>query len=258
MNQRRMITNGIFADEELSQLSLGARLLFIGMITNADDEGRLSINPKLLKAKVFPLDDDITSLEVHEFLEEIVQRLKSVVFYAVDGKTYAQFTKWSEYQTIRSDRKRDSKLPPPTTDNHLSTICQPTDNQNAASMRTDDGINEVNIKEVKGKEININAPSNDGGLENLINEQPSGGITQEFQYLGLQIFELTHAPADKKNECMRIAKIYNENHVMTALSFVKDYSGSISKWKMFVYKLNELHKAAKQKEKNARTLVPSE
>ena len=40
MARRRMIDPNFWESEDVSRLSLFARLLFIGMISNADDEGR--------------------------------------------------------------------------------------------------------------------------------------------------------------------------------------------------------------------------
>jgi hypothetical protein len=129
MNQRRMISNGIYFDEEFSQLSLGARMLFIGMVVNADDEGRLTGNAKFLKALIFPLDD-MTFDQVSAYLEEIAQSMKSVLFYEVDGKSYISFRKWEEFQTIRADRKRPSSVPVPEPIASLTkSILQPGDNQ---------------------------------------------------------------------------------------------------------------------------------
>lgn len=90
-------------------------------------------------------------------------------------------------------------------------------------------------------------PSDDGMVEDLLREDTrKPGITQKFQFLGLQIFEMTNAPPEKKSECMRIAKIYPEGRVMAALSFSRDYPQPNLKWKMFLWKLAELGKKDKK------------
>jgi len=140
MNQRRMINSGIWQDEEFANLSDSARLLFIGMFSIADDEGKLKANPLYLKASVFMYDQSKTESDVLELLNEISKQMKSVLIYQVDGKSYAKFLKWDQFQTIRADRKKPSQIPEPTN-------CQPIDNQVATNCQPI-----VSIKEGKGNE----------------------------------------------------------------------------------------------------------
>src|SRR5215470_18214671 len=57
MARTRTIKPGFFMNEELAELSCEARLLFIGLWTIADREGRLEDRPRKIKAAVFPYDD---------------------------------------------------------------------------------------------------------------------------------------------------------------------------------------------------------
>lgn len=240
-----MLSSGVYKDEDFSSLSLPARLLFIGMVTNADDDGRLSANPKILKSDIFPLDDEITSITVESLINEIAKSLKSVCFYEVDGKRYAAFLKWTDHQTIRADRKRDSTIPAPTI---TAASTQPNVNQVTTNPQPNVGIKEWNGSEGNIREVN-NAPSDDGEL--LENLQDTSGINYEFQVVGLDIFTKTKAPPEKRGECMRIAKVEKPGHIMSALSFVQDYSGNAPRFKMFCWKLNEIKKAAKLKAEKA-------
>lgn len=56
MARTRSIKPSFFTNEELSRLSPLARLLFIGLWTQADREGRLEDRPRRLKAMVLPYD----------------------------------------------------------------------------------------------------------------------------------------------------------------------------------------------------------
>lgn len=67
MARARNIKPGFFTNEELAECSLGARLLFIGLWTLADREGRLEDRPKRFKAALFPFD----SVEVEPLLIEL-------------------------------------------------------------------------------------------------------------------------------------------------------------------------------------------
>lgn len=74
MPRIRSIKPEFFINEELALLTPWARLLFIGLWTAADREGRMQDRPKRIKTQVFPYDDvDIeallSELERHEFIQ---------------------------------------------------------------------------------------------------------------------------------------------------------------------------------------------
>ena len=53
---RRMIDSKLWFNEKVAALPDAGRLLFIGIFSNADDDGRLGASPKYLKATIFPYD----------------------------------------------------------------------------------------------------------------------------------------------------------------------------------------------------------
>src|SRR5215510_177739 len=57
MGRTRSIKPSFFMNEELAELPCEARLLFVGLWTIADREGRLEDRPRKIKAAVFPYDD---------------------------------------------------------------------------------------------------------------------------------------------------------------------------------------------------------
>lgn len=57
MARRRMIVPEIWQSESFAQLSILAKLVFIGLFSNADDEGRGIANPVYIKSILFPYDD---------------------------------------------------------------------------------------------------------------------------------------------------------------------------------------------------------
>ena len=59
----RTVKPGFFKNEILADLPMSARLLFVGLWTLADCEGRLEDRPKRIKAEIFPYDNvDVTDL----------------------------------------------------------------------------------------------------------------------------------------------------------------------------------------------------
>ena len=108
MARRRMIDPNFWQSEDISRLSPFARLLFIGMISNADDEGRGRANINYLKSTIFPYDD-IRVAEVDKALSEISHNT-SVVVYEVAHSRYYAFTNWKKWQRV--DKPQDSIIPP--------------------------------------------------------------------------------------------------------------------------------------------------
>jgi len=106
-----MLDPNIWRNHKFGYLSTIARLLFIGMITLADDEGRLQALPRFLKASIFPYDDvkedDIISA-LQECLDtQLVQHYKNGLY------EYCVLFGWEEHQTIRRDLFKKSTIPEP-------------------------------------------------------------------------------------------------------------------------------------------------
>src|SRR5262245_4448792 len=57
MARARLLKPGFFTNEDLVELPPAARLLFAGLWTLADREGRLEDRPKRIKLAVLPYDD---------------------------------------------------------------------------------------------------------------------------------------------------------------------------------------------------------
>jgi hypothetical protein len=94
----------------VASLPLPVRLTFIGLWNFSDDEGRSVFEPRLLKAAVWPLDDEITAADVGSHLAALA-RVGLVSMYEVEGRQYVQVSSWSEHQKV--EKKRTSALPPP-------------------------------------------------------------------------------------------------------------------------------------------------
>lgn len=63
MSRIRSVHPGFFTDEDLVSVSMGARLLFIGLGVEADDKGIFEWKPLTIKMRIFPGDDaDIPAL----------------------------------------------------------------------------------------------------------------------------------------------------------------------------------------------------
>jgi hypothetical protein len=110
MARIRTIKPDFFTSLTIAELDWDERLTFIGLWTHCDDEGRCVADGRLLKAALWPLDDEVGPDQVEGHLESL-QRHGLVQVYEVDGRRYLQVTRWDEHQRI--NRPTASKLPPP-------------------------------------------------------------------------------------------------------------------------------------------------
>jgi len=105
----RSIKPEVWADERIGELSRDARLLFIGLITMADDEGRLRGLPAAILGHVFPWDADALK-RLPAWLAE-VETSGLIVRYEHEGRPYIAIPNFAHHQRI--DRPSASALPPP-------------------------------------------------------------------------------------------------------------------------------------------------
>lgn len=100
MARARNIKPGFFRNAELVELSFEARLLFIGLWTIADREGRLEDRPKQIKMELFPADNMDCDLLIGQLSE-----IGMLVRYEHDGKRYLQVVNFCKHQNPHKDEK---------------------------------------------------------------------------------------------------------------------------------------------------------
>lgn len=110
MARIRSVKPEYFTSMDICQLSIEARLAFIGLWTHADDEGRFVDEPRLIKAALFPLDDELDFAAVDGLLNELQRTERIIRYQSPDGKRFAAIRGWN-HQKI--DRRTPSKHPPP-------------------------------------------------------------------------------------------------------------------------------------------------
>lgn len=109
MSRIRTIKPEFFLDDELAELSALHRLLFVGLWTLADREGRLEDRPKRIRAQILPFDDGDTDAMLAD-----LARAGFVVRYEADGKRYLQVRNFTKHQRITgSEAESKSQIPAP-------------------------------------------------------------------------------------------------------------------------------------------------
>lgn len=109
MARKRMIDPAIWQSQDFSRLSMLAKLVFIGLFSNADDEGRGRATAAYVKSMVFPYDGKLRVTDIDKSLDEIAANM-SITFYTCDGNEYYSLDNWSKWQKV--DKPQPSKLPP--------------------------------------------------------------------------------------------------------------------------------------------------
>ena len=109
--RKRTIDPGIWADEDFCAVSQKARLLYLGLISQADDEGRLPGSPTELKHRLYPgAHDAITCEGVLSLLNELCA-VHLIAVYKAPQKSYVALRGWGKNQTM--SWATESKYPPP-------------------------------------------------------------------------------------------------------------------------------------------------
>lgn len=110
MARIRQFKPSFFTDDKVSKLSRDARLFFLGVLSEADDEGRLVDSPKRLAGVVFPFDDDVTPRKVAKWIDELVDQ-QMVLRYTHEGGGFLYVRKFKDHQKM--SHPTPSTLPPP-------------------------------------------------------------------------------------------------------------------------------------------------
>jgi len=92
----RLIHPAAATSLSLAKISLAAELLFWRMIPQADDQGRLPGDPKILKAITCPIREEIPLENIPVLLKELEEE-KLIICYAPNDET-VQIAKWWDYQ----------------------------------------------------------------------------------------------------------------------------------------------------------------
>lgn len=93
MARSRNIKPGFFVNEYLVELPFETRLLFAGLWTLADREGRLEDRPKKIKMAIFPADN----VDINQSLQQL-HDAGLIIRYVVGNKAYIEIRKFKQHQ----------------------------------------------------------------------------------------------------------------------------------------------------------------
>lgn len=95
----------------MASLRRDARLMLVGLISFADDEGRFLASSSAIAGYVFP-HDDLSPKTIRQWRDEIAE--KGVIrLYSNGLGEYGYFPKWSTHQRINRPTESIIPAPPP-------------------------------------------------------------------------------------------------------------------------------------------------
>jgi hypothetical protein len=93
MARIRTIKPDAFTSDSLAHVPRGVRWTFAGIWTYVDDSGRGRDDVRLIKAALYPLDDEVSLSVLADDLDQL-EKIGCLCRYEVDGKTYIHIPGW--------------------------------------------------------------------------------------------------------------------------------------------------------------------
>lgn len=142
MARSRNIKPGFFTNDELAECSPYARLLFAGLWTIADKEGRLDDRPKKVKALVLPFDN----VDCDDLLKQLHDR-KFIQRYQVDGAGFIQITNWKKHQNPHC-KEAPSEIPECCEHAEEPEVEPVKEDESTVQVQCDTGVNDQQVTEI--------------------------------------------------------------------------------------------------------------
>jgi len=165
MARARNIKPGFFMNEDLAETSFETRLLFIGLWTIADREGRLEDRPKRIKAGLFPFD----SVNVDSMLT-VLERLGFIQRYAAGGQAFIQIANFTKHQ-MPHHKEAASEIPPPAGQPAITRHAYDVSKELRAVVFQRDGMHCLKCGSEEGLTIDHVVPLARGGNNDVENLQ---------------------------------------------------------------------------------------
>lgn len=113
----RTIKPEFWQSEDLADVSDKAKLLAIGLLNMADDEGYLKSHPAIIRSQLFPFTDG--SLDIHGLISELSNARYLECLMGDDGKDYILVTNFTKHQKVNRPTPSKIKAGVKLTDNSL-------------------------------------------------------------------------------------------------------------------------------------------
>jgi hypothetical protein len=112
--RQRVIHPGIWSDPVFGSLSDAEQVLYIGLFSNADDEGRIMAGAAYLKSVIWP-HRDVSQRGVERIRDKVVSAFEQIELYSVKGVEYIAIKNFAAYQ--KPKYPTPSRIPAPEAKN---------------------------------------------------------------------------------------------------------------------------------------------
>ncbi len=148
---RRMLDSTILQNEKFASMPVMARMLVVGMVVTADDQGRGKAHPVFLRSQIFPYED-VPQVDIEQWLA-LAAKNETVLIYSVDGKDYYQFVNWWTYQSHQYAMPSQFPKPPGWSDRIRKSITK--GHIVTCNWITSDGTHSPDTCDEQGKLIQV-------------------------------------------------------------------------------------------------------
>jgi hypothetical protein len=242
-------------NDKLAGLDPLCRLLFIGLWTISDREGKLKDNPRRIKAEILPYDD----CDVDKFLDDL-HRAHFIIRYtaledsgtstvqAPEGheSAFILVRKFSRHQNPHKNEPR-SIIPDPPTDSKASSDL--SYNSGTSTVQAPEGHysnrEDIKVKDIKIKGLKVTRNEEPKALINItdpLKEDSGKTLNNAVQGILLRCNLLSSATL---KESMKISGICEDNDVMGIVTMVSEKSKSKND---FIGKIREVYEELTTKE----------
>lgn len=220
MARIRSIHPGLFTDEAFMSASAHARLLIIGIWTEAWDDGVFEWKPLTLKAKLFPVDN----VDLAALLDELVSLDFVRPFEA--GKKYGAIRNFQKYQ--KPKKPNSSGALPKCLHEYVHAVPNQFSTSREKSAQMEDG---------EGRE-------GEEGNEDTGKPASSGAGQREIDLIEAERRCSEAAGSDRLGPFSPIAEILIDgklelDEVLTAIRARPARAGAVSSWKFYAKILND-------------------
>lgn len=101
----RILKESICCSPDIDELTELEEIFFYRLIVNCDDYGILDARSKILKAKLFPLKENITVKKIENILARL-ESLKMIILYEYKEVRYLKMSSWEKHQQVRAKRSK--------------------------------------------------------------------------------------------------------------------------------------------------------
>jgi len=207
MARSRNIKPGFFKNDMLAEIEPLGRLLFAGLWTIADREGRLEYRPRRIKVEVLPYDD----CDVEKLLKDLDDK-GFIQIYEVAENQYIQITNFLKHQ---NPHKNEAPSGMPAPEKHSNCTVQAPDKN---STNPADSLNPITDS------FNLGTDSLEGGL----GETSEGGEPQKDEEQKSNNHPPNNPPEEVKNTTPE------EREILSVLKSIELYPFDFAKDLQFI------------------------